>query len=360
MTATTARTFTLPGVRFDDLGPQRVIVFHHPKTRLHAVVVLDTKRDVPSGGGTRLAPDVSLAEVARLARAMTLKYALLSMPVGGAKAGIVLDPADPGRSGVVRAFVEAIRPLVESGTFVPGADMGTSAEDFASLLPFARDAGLSEDLTGYGVVAAAKAACALAGRSLEGSRIALEGFGKVGTAAARFFAREGARIVAVSTVLGAIHDPTGLDVEALIALREAHGDAGLAQAPGARPLARDSLFTVPCDVLVPGARPDVIHDGNAHLLEAKLVVPGSNIPYAEGTPATLDARGVLAIPDFVSNAGGVLATVAALQGMSGDAARSLVQAAIENNVRRVVERARRDRTSPVEAATRIAREALAT
>lgn len=353
------RTFEIPGVRFDDLGPQRTMIFHDPRTRLHAVVVIDTKRDLPSGGGTRLAPDLTLSEVARLARAMTLKYALLSMPIGGAKAGILFDPRDPARAEVVRAFVETIRPLVDSGTFVPGPDMGTSASDFASLLPFARDAKLDEDLTGYGVVVAAKTACALEGRGLEGARVALEGFGKVGAAAARDFVREGARVVAVSTVAGAIHDPEGLDVEALIALRDAGGDAAVASAPGARPIPREALFTTPCDVLVPGARPDVIHHGNASALGARLVVPGSNVPYAEGTPELLAARGVLAIPDFVANAGGVLATIAALQSMQADAARAMVRAAIENNVRRVVERARRDATTPIEAATRIAREAMA-
>lgn len=352
------RAFDLPGVRFDDLGPRRIQLLHDPSTRLHAVVVVDTIRDAPSGGGTRLAPDLTIAEIARLARAMTLKYALLSMPVGGAKAGILLDPSDPGRADVVRAFVEAIRPLVQSGAFVPGPDMGTTASDFESVLPHGEGAKLDQELTGYGVVVAAKAASELEGSSLDGARVAIEGFGKVGAAAARWFVREGARIVAVSTVRNAIHDVGGLDVEALIALRDEHGEAALAKAPGVEVLPREALFTIACDILVPGARPDVIHHGNVRALGARIVVPGSNVPYAEGTPPILAARKVLAVPDFVANAGGVLATVASIGGLSADDARGLVRSAIDGNVRRVVTRAREVGTTPIDAATQLAREVL--
>ncbi|UJR84906.1 Glu/Leu/Phe/Val family dehydrogenase [Sandaracinus amylolyticus] len=348
-------TFELPGVRFDDLGPRRVVFFHDPKARMHAVVVVDTLTSGPSGGGVRMTTDVTVAEIARLARAMTFKYALLSMPVGGAKAGIRFDPSDPARADVVRAFLEAAKPLIDAGVFVPGADMGTTASDFAS----SGDPHLDEQLTGYGVVAAAKSAAELAGRSLEGARVAIEGFGKVGTAAARFFVREGAEIVAVSTVRAAITAKDGLDVERLAALREEHGDAGLERAPGVQVLPREALFTVPCDVLVPGARPDAIHAGNVDDVEASIIVPGSNAPYAPGTLESLDARGVIAIPDFVANAGGVLATICALQGFGEDAAHGLVRDLIGRNVKRVIERARERRLLPYAAAIEIAREQIA-
>lgn len=346
-------SFEIPGVRFDDLGPRRVLVIHDPAARLRAVVVIDTTSAGPSGGGVRMAPDVSIGEIARLARAMTFKYALLSMPVGGAKAGIRFDPTHPDRASVVRAFLEAVKPLVDAGVFVPGPDMGTSASDFGAGPP------VDERLTGCGVVVAAKAALELGGRSLDGARVAIEGFGKVGMAAARFFAREGARLVAVSTARAAVHAPAGLDVEALIALRERYGDEGVERAPNVTVHPRESLFAVASDVLVPGARPDAIHLANVRALDTALVVPGSNAPYAEGTLEMLAARGIVAIPDFVANAGGVLAVVCAIQGLDEASARGLVGDVIARNVRRVLERARERDTSPYAAAVEIAREELA-
>lgn len=353
--------FDLPGLRCDDLGPRRVVLLRDPEVGLEAAVVVDTLRAGPSGGGVRIAADVGLGEIARLARAMTLKYALLSMPVGGAKAGIRLDPASPARDAVVRAFVAAIRPLVSAGIFVPGPDMGTSAADFASLVPAPEGRATDEDLTGWGVVAAARAAAraALGGRSLEGLRVAIEGFGKVGTATARFFVEEGAQVVAVSTVRATVYAEEGLDVDALIEARAAHGEEAIERVPGVRVLPREALFGSPADVLVPGARPDALHPGNVGDVRARLIVPGSNIPYAEGAVEALAARGIVAVPDFVANAGGVLAVVCALQGMDRDASRALVRGAIEASTTGVLERARREGETPEAAAAAIARERLA-
>ena len=113
-------------IALDDIGPERIHCFYDPASGMRAFVAIDTTRFMVAGGGVRMAADVSLTEVVRLARAMTLKYAMLEMPCGGAKAGIVLDPADPSRGAVIAAFVRAIKPLAESGQFMPGADMGTS------------------------------------------------------------------------------------------------------------------------------------------------------------------------------------------------------------------------------------------
>ncbi len=349
----------IEGVRFDDLGPRRILHYHDPRTRLRAAVVIDTIRSGPSGGGVRLAPDLTLLEIARLARAMTYKYAMLGMPVGGAKAGIWLDPLDPARDAVVAAFREVIRPLVESGTFVPGPDMGTTAADFPSLFTPAQGAALDEELTGYGIVVAAETASELVGRKLAGSRVAIEGFGKVGSGAAKFFARQGAQVVAVSTVRATIYDPRGLDVDGLLALRLEGGDEALEALTGARVLLRDALFGLAADVLVPGARPDAVHRSNARAIQARIIVPGSNLPYEEGVLDALAARNIVALPDFVTNAGGVLATICALQGAQGDAALAIVRETIDRNVKRVMARAEHAAVSPVGAAILIAREQLA-
>ena len=274
----------------------------------------------PAAGGTRLAPDVTSAEVALLARAMTYKLAALGQPVGGAKAGVIGDPADrAAKAGLMARYCAEIRPLIDSGRFRTGPDMGTSEEDFTPLrdnrpAPSAMrsvvDGVPFEDvLTGYGVTVAAEAALRDVGAGgWEGRSAAIEGFGKVGGGVAREVAARGGRVVAVSTVAGCISDPAGLDVGRLLGLRRAHGDECVAgyglptRAPGA-------LFTdVEADVVIPGARPGVINGRVAASLPSSVLVvaPAANAPYTAQGAAVLRQRGIVALADFVCNAGAVI------------------------------------------------------
>ena len=355
-------------LELDEIGPERVIHYHDPAIGLRAVLVIDVAGLGASAGGVRAAGDLSVREVARLARAMSYKFAMLELPVGGAKAGIWVAHDDPARPRILEAFVSAIRPLAESGRYLPGADLGTSAEDFASLRgdagaihrmgrEQAGGAPLEEQLTGFGVVVAARTACLQRDRSLCGATVALEGFGKVGTGAARAFAREGAIVQAVSTVHGAIHDPKGLDLDELLALREKLGDRLVDAYPRGERIARDALFELPVDVLVPGARPDAIHGKNVEKLRARLIVPAANIPYAEGMAERLHARGVVALPDFVTNAGGVLSGIAALRGLSAEESFALVEEKIAAGVRTLFEAMRGD-GGPYRVATGLAHEGV--
>ena len=371
MTASTS--FGIPDLQaigFDEIGPERVYHYYNAAARLRAVVVIDTLRFGICGGGVRLAADLNLAEIIRLARAMSYKFALLDLPCGGAKAGIWLEPSDAQRTEVVAAFVDAVRPLVNAGSYFPGADMGTSARDFASLRAGSgREVSLGEQdfegmpledqLTGYGVVVAARAACARLGWPLRGARVAIEGFGKVGAGAAKYFARHEARVVALSTVRATLHDPDGLDVDRLLALRLEHGDAALERyGEGKRLLARQALFALPADVLIPGARPDVVDGSNVDTVQARLIVPAANIPYAPGAPERLHARGIVPLPDFVTNAGGVLAGLVDLQRGSAADAFAMVEERIERNVRAVLELAGARGTSAYDAGLAVARERL--
>jgi glutamate dehydrogenase/leucine dehydrogenase len=284
------------------------------------LVVFDLPGAPVSAGGTRLAPDVSVAEVALLARAMTYKFAALGAQVGGAKAGVRGDPADRvGRAGLMTKFCAEIGPLVASGRFLTGPDMGTFEEDFAPLrasraAPTAMQAVVAgvpfEDLlTGYGVAAAAEAALdARWGSGWDGRAVAIEGFGKVGGGVAREVTRRGGRVIAVSTLAGCVMDSSGLDVGLLLELRREHGDAcvtryGLPSRPPGE------LFTgVNADVLVPGTRPGVIDGPTAGRLPAgvKVVAPAANAPYTVDGAAVLHGRGILALPDYVCNAGAVI------------------------------------------------------
>jgi glutamate dehydrogenase (NAD(P)+) len=316
------------------------------------LVVFDLPGAPISAGGTRLAADVSRAEVALLARAMTYKFAVLGQRVGGAKAGVRGDPADrAGKARLMTRFCAEVRPMVEAGRFLTGPDMGTSEEDFTPLradraAPTAMNSAAGgvpfEDVvTGYGVTAAAEAALDAGRRSAspggwDGRTAAIEGFGKVGGGVAREVLRRGGRVVAVSTVAGCIADPAGLDVGRLLALRHEHGDECVLRY--GRPVVPPAgLFTeVNADVLVPGTRPGALGAQAAAALppEVLVVAPAANAPYTAAGAAVLRQRGVVALPDFVCNAGAVIGYRSA-----ADATPDQVLAAVEATIGGIIREA---------------------
>jgi glutamate dehydrogenase (NAD(P)+) len=319
-------------------------------------VVFDLPGVPVSAGGTRLAPDVSVAEVALLARAMTYKFAALGARVGGAKAGVRGDPAESaGKAALMARFCAEIGPLADAGQFLTGPDMGTAEEDFAPLrarraAPAAMRAVVGgvpfEDLlTGYGVAVAAEAALSARwGWGWDGRSVAIEGFGKVGGGVAREVTRRGGRVVAVSTVAGYIADPAGLDVEVLLALRRVHGDACVTRY--GRPVGPPAqLFTaVTADVVVPGTRPGRIGAREAELLPAgvRVVAPAANVPYTAQGAQGLHRRGIVALPDFVCNAGAVIGYRSAAGATPGE-----VLAAVEDTITQLILEALRHHDGPL-------------
>jgi glutamate dehydrogenase (NAD(P)+) len=314
--------------------PYLRLTWTDPVTERHGWIVIDRLVGGLAGGGTRLRRGCSLEEVERLARAMSLKNGTLAIPVGGAKAGVDVDPRDPAAYSTLVRFIRAMRPIFES-CMATGEDMGTSQDlltrAFAEVgldSPLAgalnrscdRDAvlrhlraalELADDgiplvdcVGGLGVAEAAEAALGHLGRPVQGARVAIQGFGSMGGSTARYLARKGACIVAVADVRGCIANPGGLDVEALLRGRDLHGeiDRG-ALSPGDRQLAADDWLAVPADVLVPAAVADAIHEGNCELVGARLVVEAANIPTTGGATRRLEERGVLVVPDFVANGG---------------------------------------------------------
>ncbi len=290
-------------------APARVIEIKDESVGLDAVVVVDHDIFPSYAGGTRMLADVTTDEVARLARAMTWKLAVAQRPLAGAKAGIRFAGGD--REAILAAYFDRVREL---DGFLTGPDMGTSPSDFLALRDLGDDLPMwarthdgmdMDDLAvGYGILGASRVVAERLGGRLPGSTFAIEGFGKAGAGTAKAVADAGGRVVAVSTVAGALIDEDGLDVDELLALKAEYGDALVEHGPVAsRP--REELFDVHCDVLVPGARPDVITAASAETLSCRAVVPAANIPYAPGAVEALAASGILALPDFVTNAGGV-------------------------------------------------------
>jgi glutamate dehydrogenase (NAD(P)+) len=347
----------------DDAPPVRILEIKEPAVGLDAVVVIDHELFAVSAGGTRMVRDVTTDEVARLARAMTWKFAVCGLSYAGAKAGIRFDGGD--RAAVLDAYFEHVGGWQDF--FLTGPDMGTQPEDFLRLEPPGRSTpmwarthegmGMDDLAVGHGIKGAAEVALERLGRPFEGASVAIEGFGKVGAGTARACARSGARVVAVSTIEGALVDPAGLDIDELLALRADQGDAFVHHGPiPAQP--REALFAVECDVLVPGARPDVIRPESVNELRCSAVVPVANIPYAPGATNALEARGILALPDFVTNAGGIHLYEAPDCREDPERCLRAVERLLREATQRVLDAAEADGVNPTEAALRIAREFL--
>lgn len=355
--------FLVKALASDDLGPRTVVIVAEPRVGLEAVVVVDNVACGPAIGGIRMAPDITVQEVARLARAMTFKNAAAGLPHGGGKAGIVGDPGAPeaDRERLVRAFARAIRHLVD---YVPGPDMGTNETAMAWIRDeIGRVVGLPRVVggipldeigaTGLGLAAAAEVAAPIAGFTLRGARVVVQGFGAVGYHAARFLAERGAVLVAAADSRGAVARPDGLDVAALAAHRRAgHPVATFA---GGTPMRHDELVRVPCEIWIPAARPDVLDERNVQDLRARLVLQGANIPATDAAERWMHAHGVVNVPDFVANAGGVICASVEYHGGTEVQALAAIAERVRQNTSETLERAAKDGVTPRAAAIAMAR-----
>ncbi|MBB6348591.1 Glu/Leu/Phe/Val family dehydrogenase [Nonomuraea muscovyensis] len=359
----------------DEWGPEKVVVVSHRRSGMKGVLVIDNTARGTGKGGTRMSPHVTVGEVARLARVMTWKWAAVDMFHGGAKAGIAADPASPDKEAILRAFVRALSNEVPR-EYVLGLDVGLTERDAAIIQDELGDRGAAVGtpqelggvpydalgITGYGVAEAADAAAGASGFSLATARVSIQGFGAVGAAAARRLAELGASVVAVSTARGALHDPAGLDVERLVKLRETYGDSLIDEYGSVPVRAPGTELLVPCDILVPAALQDVIDADLATRLRARLVVEAANLPTSPQAQRVLAERGVGIVPDFIANAGGVVAAGFAMEARYSpfrpDPARifPLVSAKLRDNTEAVLATARTCGMRPHEAARTIAQD----
>lgn len=344
----------------DELGPIKTVHLYDPRTGLKGSVVIDNIACGPSIGGVRMAPDIDIVEIIRLARAMTLKNAAAGLPHGGGKAGILADPHLPGKEALLRAFARSIRELVD---YIPGPDMGTDErcmgwiyEEIGRCIGRPRSLGgipLDEiGATGYGLAQVAGLALPYAGMDVEGATLAVQGFGNVGRNAARFLTDMGIRLVAASDSSGAIYHPQGLDVTELIRSKQEHGS--VLGYPNAQQIAPEELVELRCDLLIPAARPDVITAANAAGVRARVIIEGANIPVTEDAERSLHDRGVLCIPDFIANAGGVICAAVEYSGGNEQQALLSVEEKLTANTRQLLTLMADENLYPREAAREMA------
>ena len=302
----------------DEWGPEKVVCVSDRRSGLRGVLVIDNTARGVGKGGTRMSPDLSVPEVARLARTMTWKWAGVDLFHGGAKAGILGDPTAPNKEEILRAFARALSNEVPT-EYVFGLDMGLTESDAAIFVDELGDRGAAVGLprvlgglpydelgvTGFGVAEATDAAASAISLPIRGATVAIQGFGAVGQAAAERLDELGAVVTAVSTSRGAVVDAGGIDIGKLVDLRQQAGDDCVVEYGGA--VAAAAALAADAQILIPAAREDVIDRDLALKTTARLVVEGANLPTTPDALDVLHLRGVTVVPDFVANAGGIVA-----------------------------------------------------
>jgi glutamate dehydrogenase (NAD(P)+) len=307
----------------DEFGPEKVIIVYDPRTQMQGYLVIDNTARGPGKGGVRMRPDLKLTDILRLARTMTWKNAASDLPLGGAKGGIVATPKDHNREAIIRAYARAI------GSYIPheyafGLDMGLTEDDAALVVDELGDrkaatgkptslGGIPYDelmITGFGVVESLDVACQKAGIELGGARVVIQGFGAVGKGAAHFCHEKGAIIIGVSDIgvsdsKVALWDSQGLDIEHLLQVKKTTGSLDDVQC-GKRIALGEELF-LDADILIPCAVGDVISKENVDNIRAQIIVEGANFATTREAQQVLHERGIIFVPDFIANAGGVIA-----------------------------------------------------
>jgi glutamate dehydrogenase (NAD(P)+) len=321
-----------PGLRRVLREPRRELTVHFPVKMDDGSVQVFTGYRVqhnvgrgPAKGGIRYHQDVTLDEVKALAMWMTWKCAVVAIPYGGGKGGVIVDPKKLSLKEVealTRRFTTEIEVLIGPERDIPAPDVNTNAQIMAWMMDtYSMHAGYTvpgvvtgkpislggsegrNEATARGAVYCIVEAADHLGIDLKRARVAVQGFGNAGSIAARLIADEGSTVVAVSDSTGGIHRPDGLDVDRVIAWKKEHGT--VQGFPGAADVTNADVLEVDCDILIPAALENQITARNARAISAKVIAEAANGPTTPEADEILFDRGVFMIPDILCNAGGV-------------------------------------------------------
>jgi glutamate dehydrogenase (NAD(P)+) len=322
-----------PGIHARLANCQRELTVHFPVRMDDGSVQIFTGYRVqhslargPAKGGLRFSPAVSIDEVRALAMWMTWKSALVGLPYGGAKGGVICDPHQLSSNELehlTRRFATELAILVSPDKDIPAPDVGTDSRVMAWFMDtYSMHVGHSEpgvvtgkpvsiggsegraDATGRGVAYCARWATDKLGMQLAGSSVVVQGFGNVGGVAARLLHEQGCKVVAVSDIAGGIYNPNGIDIRALRLYQQEH--SSIEGFPGTSRVSNQELLELPCDVLVPAAIEGQITTSNAGRLRCKLIIEGANGPTTPDADRILAKRGITVFPDILCNSGGVI------------------------------------------------------
>ncbi len=279
----------------------------------------------PAKGGIRYHPQVSLDEIKALAMWMTWKCAVVNIPYGGAKGGVIVDPkklSDYELEGMTRRYTTEISLLIGPDTDIPAPDVNTNSQTMAWIMDtYSMHKGYSvsavvtgkpiniggaegrNEATGRGVQYVVRQAAAARGVALQGAKMVVQGFGNAGSTAAKLLVEDGVVLVAASDSQGGVYNPNGLDVRSLLAFKGEHGT--LVGFPNGQHVTNAELLELPCDILIPAALENQIRGENAPRIQAKIIAEAANGPTTPEADQILFERGIFLIPDILANAGGV-------------------------------------------------------
>jgi glutamate dehydrogenase (NAD(P)+) len=279
----------------------------------------------PAKGGIRFAPDVTLDEVRALSAWMTWKCAVVNIPFGGAKGGVICDPdvLSPGElERITRRYTSEIMDIIGPERDVPAPDINTNPQTMAWVMdtysmhsrhtvtgvvtgkPVALGGSRGRtEATGRGCMIVTMQALRQFGLDVANTRVVIQGFGNVGGMSARLMARSGFKIISIIEYDGAVYNPDGLDIEAL--MKHRHDTGSITGFSGGEDIDRDSAFFLDCDVLLPAAKENVITTANADRIKARIICEGANGPTTSEADAILADKKIFVVPDILANAGGV-------------------------------------------------------
>ncbi|MBW2495185.1 MAG: Glu/Leu/Phe/Val dehydrogenase [Deltaproteobacteria bacterium] len=281
----------------------------------------------PTKGGLRYDEDVNLGEVTALSMWMTWKCAIMNLPFGGAKGGVRIDPhtlSSDELQRLTRRYTSEIIEVIGPDRDIPAPDLGTDERVMAWMMDtYSQQKGYAvpgvvtgkpieiggsygrREATGRGVISCVTEACRDQGRSLAGSSVVVQGFGAVGSVAARLAAELGAKVIGVSSLGGGTYNPNGLDIDAVESWFKQQSGDDLRDYPDGDAVSNQELLELPCDILIPAAIQNQITEKNAAALRCKMMVEGANGPTTLEADAILNDRNILVVPDILANAGGV-------------------------------------------------------
>jgi len=340
----------------DQWGPEKIIRAYDPDIGMEGILCIDNTALGPGKGGMRIRAGVTPIEVFKLARTMTWKCALADLPFGGAKGGINANPYTIDKIKYMRSFARSISIFCPN-QWVSAPDMNVGEREIEAFVEEIGDlksatgkpkrlGGIPHELgtTGFGVGVSIETTLEVLSQvspiqeSLTGLKVAIQGFGNVGSELAKYLANKDAKIVGLSDYWGAAYDPKGIDITKALkcayAIDEAHS---IKHCKGTTEIPRNDLLFVDCDILVPAAVAKVITVENADRIKAKLIVEAANLPTTPEAEEMLFKRGVLVMPDMLVNAGGVIGSYVEYLGKSADDAFAMIDWKIRKNTEQVLE-----------------------
>ncbi len=361
----------------DSWGPEEVIQVYDPNTGMQGFLVIDNTALGPGKGGIRISSSVTPFEVFGLARAMTWKCALADIPFGGAKSGIRADPYTIDKLKFVREFARKIAPSVPS-RYVSAPDMNVGEKEIEAFVETIGDrqaatgkpaelGGIPHELgtTGFGVGVALERTVEMIGgkinlpKDFEDTRVIVQGFGNVGLWVAKYMFNKGAKIVALNDYWGTLYNSEGIDVNEAEKYAYATSEhMSIKNCNQGSVLPRDAILGLDCDILIPCAVGNVINEGTCHSIKAKMIVEGANNATSPLAERLLFEKGVIIVPDFLANAGGVIGSYVEYKNGTEEEAFSLIESKIKKNAESVISDAIERKLSPRQVALEIAQQRI--